>query len=1065
MSTSFSFGGNVKTPTNKLRRRYECLVSEEDDGSEQGFNILIPFANPSKVDLHLLQDDLKSAGIGKYRILSVTTEEEPKSKSDFNTKSMLLYESDWYKKLLPNSDYPDCPVILAIGAALYVVNQQADFDASAFMDYEMDETRYVISKRFLRTNGIVYPVFGFDSIYARDKHDPSGKHIMENYVNWRTRHFRHQLKAMKNTIQDPNEICDMRPSEVIIDDTTDKAVATIRSMMNSDELAVDTETDSLNRLEAYLGTIQLCNDCVHGHVIPRSVIDEGALWPALIKLFNSVKHLIFHNAKYDIEVIWNKKNSNLPYFWGDLVNGINLEDTMGMVHCIHSERVQGLKPNSAFYTYFCGYDNKLDEVKEKLKVENYLQIPAHILHEYAGDDVIVAQRMYRACKKRMAIISKKHPNWKDPEWNIERFYREIFMPELRAAIESEWEGMIFNKPQMVDARKELEDKVEEYKKTIVETWNKEYNAGIDLKFDFGSPQKLGALLRKMGWPVVQTEKGQDSTGADNFADWKRRGYKCVSEFEKMRSTLVCINNFITNWENLSCWHDPEGHYIPGSKFADDYDTEKGYTLRAHHNINSMAKVTFRHSVSDPSTQNIPSHDSYLGPMVKKIIGSPDEDKYKLATCDFSSLQMRIAFADTIFNKSSTDPVGLQMYGPTGHGDAHSQTGYGLFCDKTGYRVAILDDGKRIWEGSAEAKGATKFDKMTVYDFIALKKQLPFDTYRTNAKPVNFACIFGSTGNSVGQRLRTVYNFSEEDCDKVIEAVHLEKKLLENQTGKTRAKKIADIDKEHTFNGVHTWTMKECEEEFMLMQKYITVGVYFVDMFFDTYKGLQERIERENTYAKNNGYVQSWRGVIRRLPELRFFKYNAKGNVVGADKELWSRYENNLMNISANTDAQTVEAFFAFSTWARTQYFIRKNNLKSWVWNGTHDSLDMWLYEGEENLIVSIAQKIASRKFKPDAGIYMGLDAEVSDLHLRNFWDENLSKKDNEKKQRFYKHGGDIDNGTVEEEVAKYEEATGKKLWLPEDYFDDDYFPGKEKLQAPPVRRVVAQAPVRRVVKA
>jgi hypothetical protein len=301
--------------------------------------------------------------------------------------------------------------------------------------------------------------------------------------------------------------------------------------------------------------------------------------------------------------------------------------------------------------------------------------------------------------------------------------------------------------------------------------------------------------------------------------------------------------------------------------------------------------------------------------------------------------------------------------------------------------------------------------------------MPYKFYRDKSKGTNFGAIFGTTGSSLGERLKNAYGFSEKDCDDVIQALSLQKDL-NVLINKDKAKAIERIKRERYDNELKRciWTESQCEEYHNLNCKYVIVGTAFVEKFFESYKGLKERIKREGEFAKEHHYIQSWRGVQRRLPRLLYMNFGGRsGGVQGADRILWSSKANGDLNIAANTDAQTVEAYFAFTCWPRVDYFLKFNGLKSRIFNGTHDSYDFWLYEGEENLVVSLAQKIASRDFNPMTGIKMAMDAEISDV----------STPEN-RKETYYKAGEEVKEKLIfEDEVKKYEEKNNVKLTIPD----------------------------------
>ncbi len=71
--------------------------------------------------------------------------------------------------------------------------------------------------------------------------------------------------------------------------------------------------------------------------------------------------------------------------------------------------------------------------------------------------------------------------------------------------------------------------------------------------------------------------------------------------------------------------------------------------------------------------------------------------YLLVDADFRGLQMALAFADCGFNKNGMDKVAYDIFGPSGHCDAHSVTGFNTFISPVhGKILEITDkDGKKI----------------------------------------------------------------------------------------------------------------------------------------------------------------------------------------------------------------------------------------------------------------------------------------------------------------------------------------------------------------------------------
>jgi len=1049
----FNFG-NIRTSQTikKVDKTVEPLLFERRLDGQKGYNVLVPYAM-STTALAVLKKLIESAGIKSYRIIATCNVEDPRKK--ISTKDRLKTESNWYELLMEHAPGAKYKMVLTIGEALYVVNRSADFDAYPFLDHVFDETRFVASSDFLKADMIIYPTYPFSDWWPIHEPKCSNKGVFEN---WRTRHGMMQLKRMAADDADPSKYIDVSDYRVKKIESIDEASKLLDDLGNSDVLAFDLETTGLSYLENKIGCITFCNDGIIGYYVPWNFIEEGRLKRKLLAVLTSARRLVGHNAKFDTKFLWEAYGKSEIFYPTD--------DTMMLIHCIHTERNQGLKPAAYFYTYFGGYDNVLDEVKEQLKVESYMDIPKEYLTKYAAIDAIVTWRILAAAEKHAKKIDNQAPNWKDKNWGIWRWYTDVAMPMLRDAIDCEYEGIYVDRDELDFARKTLDDAILSYKRKLVEIWNAEYNAGINESFEFESTKKAGELVKKMGWPVVKLNKREEyGTDESCFAEWERRGYKGVKEWGELRSHLVAYNSFVgyyekeqkgkvvgelvptfgrkkykkmvedeSGWETHLVFHGLDGRFV---KNADR--SRRDGTWRMHPNINCMGTNTFRHSIQNPSMQNIPTTGK-IGKIVKRCISVPDPKKYKLSTSDYVSLQMILVFRDCCLNPKNlighegVDQVMLDIYGHGGHKDSHSQTGFAIFYDAIDAHVYEAPDGTIYHEKQKNIPDGLKKRKATFSDFLKLKKTDPTETYRTNSKGVNFGNLFGAAAPSLARRLREVYKFTEKDCDDVISLMGL-KKMFDFMVAERRQFKQKSIP----------------EKEFILDMKFLCIATKFRDVFFTTYPALMCRLEREKNSisdedSNNFGYMQSWKGPKRRLPEIRhmqpkrqFYTKDRKPtgeplgklskyrwDVVKADKILWSKLYAELGNIAGNSDAQILEAYSAFTLWHNLHTNLKRWGFKSRVFNGTHDSLDKFLYEGEEELVLAMEAWVASRPSIPFEGMPLEIEATLSDVSSHE-----------QRQETFYKNGKQIRAAKFVEALKKYNAEHGTDLkWyntLPTDY--------------------------------
>lgn len=380
----------------------------------------------------------------------------------------------------------------------------------------------------------------------------------------------------------------------------------------------------------------------------------------------------------------------------------------------------------------------------------------------------------------------------------------------------------------------------------------------------------------------------------------------------------------------------------------------------------------------------------------------NKSDWLLVDADFRGLQMALAFADCGLNPNGADAVAYDIYGKTGHCDAHSVTGFNTFiqpihgkileltCEKTGKKYVfgheqkIKVKRKDLTDNSEEKEILGKdFDpsvdifisdkdgeitgdlvervtlterEMTMQDFLKLKKIQPFKTSRTDAKGVNFASIFGCSGSTLGTQLKG-YGFNETKVTTVMNNLGLANAVnAQILKGKEKGKAVDPLS-----------------------IKYTVVGTKIRELFFKTYPGLWERTVREQKFAKKHGYVRAWTGPVRHLAELRFMKKNAEGEVIGADAVLYKSEFAHLNNDATNSPIQTAEVYQAMPDMTAIMNTFLKLGLRSRLFNTVHDSGEFYVYKPERELVYAILNYVAAVDRMPFFGIPMHIDVEESDL--------------------------------------------------------------------------------------
>ena len=574
-------------PTRKIKNlqaeELDPLVYNNIDVNSGRYVIFLADEKPTNRMLAAIKDDFSILGINSYIVLSVLGAKIEKD----STEELLTVESKWRKYLNYQGLTADC--IIASGRAIRVLNKSADIGYYDFYDEMFAPTRYFCGSMFVNgPDKWIYPVAPTKMIYPFEEL-PNIKVV----TNMHTRFFRYQLKKAWNDDYELPELEKIKPIIQGIDDE-DTASKVLRSLMDSDLLAVDTETSGFDFKNDELGTLQLCNDGVTGYVFKWSQINKRLLKA----VFKSAKRIVLANGKFDCKFIYN--------------NGVTdwkpTDDTCLLAWAINSYRPKGLKPN----TWFCcgtlgGYDDELDKIKKKLKVDNYLQIPYNILKNYAGMDPVSTWRQMLFLEKLCHEVDERLPNEKVPEWTIWRFYKEIMMTNTEALTDIEMEGVFFSREEFKNSERAINEKILEMRDKMSKIWN------VSPQYRFESTKELGKLFENLGWDCIERSKAGDYATNDGvLQEYKRRGMPGIDELKTFRSLMVAKNTFINGW----------------SAFLVD---EEDGSVRIHASTNAFGVVSFRHAMNDPNFQQIPSH-GLISTFIKKMFTTPNPEEVYDVIC-------------------------------------------------------------------------------------------------------------------------------------------------------------------------------------------------------------------------------------------------------------------------------------------------------------------------------------------------------------------------------------------------------------------------------------------------
>ena len=358
-------------------------------------------------------------------------------------------------------------------------------------------------------------------------------------------------------------------------------------------ISVDTETSSLNPLEADLVGISICYSPNDAYYIPikhksANCINKKVVIDKIKKILEdkSIKK-IGQNIKFD-NLILNKEGINtnpiedtmlLSYTLDAGLNRHNL-DTLSEIHLDHKT---------------ISYKDLVGSGKNKLIFE---EVDLKKATEYAGEDADVTFRLFDILKKRL------------DEEKLNRIYESFEKPLVKILSQIEMNGIKINSEYLKKLSKNFTNKINKIEKEIFSIAKKQFN--------IGSPKQLGEIIYnelKIA-NLKKTKKGSLATNANILEDLAFKGHK--------------FPRLVLDWRQLS-------------KLKNTYtdalqDHINSKTKRVHTSFLLAATNTGRLASSDPNLQNIPIKTNDGREIRKAFIA---EKNNILISADYNQVEMRI----------------------------------------------------------------------------------------------------------------------------------------------------------------------------------------------------------------------------------------------------------------------------------------------------------------------------------------------------------------------------------------------------------------------------------------
>jgi DNA polymerase-1 len=370
--------------------------------------------------------------------------------------------------------------------------------------------------------------------------------------------------------------------------------AILTDMEKHKEIAVDTETTSINAIEAGLVGISISANEGNAYYIPVAHIESGNLpmnevLERFARFFRSSTRIIGHNIKYDRQIFRNHgiKMDNLSF---DTMVGAYLLDPGKRAYDLDSLSLEFFNYKKVPITDLIG------EGKKRL---NFAQVPINKATYYSAEDADFALRLKKLLEPRII------------ELQLLPLLRDIEMPLVPVLGDMEEAGVKIDIDFLHELSRDYGHKLHDVEKQIYKECGEEFN--------LNSPQQLARILfdkLKLKSTRRTAKGGARATSVDVLAKLaiEHPVPSLVLEYRqlmKLKSTYI---------DALPVMVNPR-------------------TGRVHTNYNQTIAATGRLSSSDPNLQNIPIKTEEGREIRKAFI--PGAKNHKILSADYSQIELRV----------------------------------------------------------------------------------------------------------------------------------------------------------------------------------------------------------------------------------------------------------------------------------------------------------------------------------------------------------------------------------------------------------------------------------------
>ncbi len=365
----------------------------------------------------------------------------------------------------------------------------------------------------------------------------------------------------------------------------------LKVLLQQTEVCFDTETTSINDLEAELVGISFCWAAHKGYYLPFPTDRTEAT--ALVQQFrpffeNAQIAKVGQNLKYDIKVLQN---------YGIEVQGA-LFDTMVAHYLLNPDMRHNMDILSETYLNYTPI--AIESLIGKGKAQRSMRtVPLEQVKEYATEDADVTWQLKNIFKEEL------------PKVNAQKIYTDLEAPLIKVLAAMEREGVNLDVAFLKEYAKTLDADIAQLETAIAQQAGESFN--------LSSPKQLGDILfekLKIDSKPKKTKTGQYATSEEVLAPLAAK-HPIVADILEWRQVQKLKSTYV---DALPLEVSP-------------------VTGRVHTTYMQTVAATGRLSSNNPNLQNIPIRTP-RGQQVRKAFVARNDD-YVLLSADYSQIELRI----------------------------------------------------------------------------------------------------------------------------------------------------------------------------------------------------------------------------------------------------------------------------------------------------------------------------------------------------------------------------------------------------------------------------------------